>query len=197
MKNIILLILVLLYANAFSQNKVYKKDSIGTNNMTILEQASFIVKNNFDSSVVGNKMPIFTSKDINGYFFLNDTTKKIAFYNFWFISCKPCIDEMPMLNELAREYQDKIDFFAVTFEDSVNLKGFLKKHNFDFRHLIVDRDSLENLGVVSGYPTNVIVVDGTIIYCSHGGTFKESKYYESIINEYYNNYKRILNKAIN
>ena len=45
--------------------------------------------------------------------FLNSKEKnkldkdKPTFVNFWFMSCSPCIEEMPALNELKEKYKDR------------------------------------------------------------------------------------------
>jgi thiol-disulfide isomerase/thioredoxin len=52
--------------------------------------------------------------------------------NFWFIGCKPCVEEMPRLNDIVDLYKDKnVVFlsFARDIEDDIR-KKFLPKRTF-------------------------------------------------------------------
>lgn len=62
-----------------------------------------------------------------------ETTKgKVVFINFWATWCPPCIAEMPSLQALYDDYNDKVVFLFVTNDPLETVKKFKTKHNYDF-----------------------------------------------------------------
>lgn len=57
---------------------------------------------------------------------------KVVFVNFWATWCPPCIAEMPSLQLLYEDYQDKIVFLFVSDEDRETVSGFLNRKQFTF-----------------------------------------------------------------
>lgn len=55
---------------------------------------------------------------------------KVILINFWATWCPPCIAEMPSLQLLYEDYQDKIVFLFVSEEDRVTVNGFLNRKQF-------------------------------------------------------------------
>lgn len=55
---------------------------------------------------------------------------KVILINFWATWCPPCIAEMPSLQLLYEDYQDKIVFLFVSEEDRETVKGFLNRKKF-------------------------------------------------------------------
>ena len=56
---------------------------------------------------------------------------KVVLVNFWATWCMPCVAEMPSLNELYKDYGDKVDFILVTQEGPDKVLPFLEKKQFD------------------------------------------------------------------
>lgn len=68
--------------------------------------------------------------------------ENVIVLNIWATWCEPCIEEMPLLNRLKKQYSDKknIIFLSLsTDKDSVKIKSFLATSKFDFEDI-----SLEN-----------------------------------------------------
>ena len=57
---------------------------------------------------------------------LIDYKDKPIFINFWATWCPPCIAEMPAIDNLQREYSDRVTFLLVSYEDHAITQGFLK-----------------------------------------------------------------------
>ena len=63
-----------------------------------------------------------------------DFEDKVVFINFWATWCPPCVAEMPDINALYQEMEDKgIEFAMISFDDEFQkAKNFVEKKEFDF-----------------------------------------------------------------
>lgn len=87
-----------------------------------------------------------------------DIKGKTVVYNFWFVSCVPCVAEIPALNRLAKKYQsDSISFIAITFDNENRIKEFLKKHDFVFQIASLAQPEIDKIKKISFYPFTAIV----------------------------------------
>lgn len=119
----------------------------------------------------GDKFRFDKMKDLNGlkYDFKKDTGKVVVF-NFWFINCPPCKQEIPELNELVAKYKDNKDvvFIAIALDDEYALRNFLKLIPFNYSIVGDGRFYADKHGVKS-YPTHVVVgKDGLIKFSTIG-----------------------------
>lgn len=82
----------------------------------------------------------------------------VTVYNFWFVACKPCVDEIPVLNQLAAKYNnDSVRFIAITFDKPEKLETFLTKNPFNFMIGILPQASIDKIKKISFYPFTAIV----------------------------------------
>lgn len=70
----------------------------------------------------------------------HDKGYKYTYYNFWSLSCKPCIEEIPELDSLADLLSPNIRFVFVTHEKQEDVERFLKKKQFQLRHFVFVND---------------------------------------------------------
>lgn len=111
--------------------------------------------------------PLVRAVDITGKAFNSGESKgKVIIYNFWYIGCPPCMEEIPKLNKIVEKYKDKdVVFIAMATNKKSELTPFLKKHPFEYR-IVSDaaplmlgsygeRDSNGTLNLK--FPTHVIV----------------------------------------
>ena len=95
---------------------------------------------------------------------------KVTVVNFWFKECKPCIHEMPELNELVEAYKNNANVQFIGFSTTAKdrLPSFFEKHKFDYR-IVPDSQSYAMQNGVTGYPTNMIIdQDGNISFLKTG-----------------------------
>ncbi|WP_424961198.1 TlpA family protein disulfide reductase [Ekhidna sp.] len=90
----------------------------------------------------------YTKKQLEGEIFL---------VNFWFTRCKPCIMEMPEMNEMVEEFKnEEIVFLAPTFDDEQQVNKFISKRVFAYQSIPDVKDFCQEMNVRS-YPTHFVV----------------------------------------
>lgn len=102
--------------------------------------------------------PDFLWKDLEGNSYTPDKLKgNVVVFNFWHTTCGPCIAEMPMLNELAKQYVGKqVTFISSTPNDESQVKKFLQKNKFDYKQVV----SVDPQGIFDpfpGWPIHIVV----------------------------------------
>lgn len=72
----------------------------------------------------------------NGITFnIDDLKGKPTLINFWSTICEPCIEEMPLLNQLEKDLNGKVNFIGITFSTKEKVEKFLIKHEFSFNFI--------------------------------------------------------------
>lgn len=85
-----------------------------------------------------------------------DLKGKPTLINFWFTSCKPCLEEMPALNAMKRRFRDSVNFIAITYESKGSVVKFLQKHPFDFVQVAGAKSFTDHLGM-RAYPCSIFL----------------------------------------
>jgi thiol-disulfide isomerase/thioredoxin len=98
------------------------------------------------------------NKEIN----LKNFIGKPTILNFWFATCKPCIDEMPVLNKIMEKYSDKVNFISITYEKKEDVELFLKIHQFDYLTIVGADKFIDKLGI-QAFPKNIFIDKNGIV----------------------------------
>ncbi len=65
---------------------------------------------------------------------------QVIVVNFWATWCPPCVDEMPELNDLQREFQqsstDRVRIVGIGIDSPSNIRQFAAKHSFHYPLLL-------------------------------------------------------------
>ena len=111
---------------------------------------------------------IWKSEDLEG---------SVVVFNFWFSACPPCKKEIPELNKLVHEYQNKnIIFIGVSLDNEDRVEDFTYMHTFNYK-LIPNGDGFIDENHVSSFPTQFIInKEGMLVKRIIGGvTYDEMK----------------------
>lgn len=118
------------------------------------------------ATFVGTDAKDFEVTDMAGNVIkLSELRGQVVAINFWFIGCKPCIMEMPELNEIVKEFEGKpVKFVAIALDKEDALKRFEKKRQFDY-NIVPEGRPIAKMYEISTYPTHCIIdQEGKIAY---------------------------------
>lgn len=108
----------------------------------------------------GKEFPEFDLTDLEGKQWTDENTKgKTLVVKTWFLRCKPCIEEMPRLNQLVEEYKDREDvvFLSLSLDPEDELEKFLSEREFNYPVIPNQKAFIEDTLGFSIYPTHIIV----------------------------------------
>lgn len=108
----------------------------------------------------GSELPKFSFKALDGQTYTNENCKgKILVLNTWYIRCGACKAEMPDLNGLVAQYQNRNDivFLGLCTDPWEPVKEFMRKTKFDYLVVPDANDYVDNLLPFQGFPTQVLV----------------------------------------
>ena len=108
-------------------------------------------------------------------------TGKITVINFWGTWCTPCVNELPYFDQIATNYPDTVDVFAVhTFMTKETEPGYLAEHypnsNVTFAHDGDGEAYYTMLGGRGTYPYTIVLDENGIIV----KVFWSSVHYEDL-----------------
>jgi peroxiredoxin len=156
------------------------------NGVDIEDTSYFTQKYKMLDCLIGSDAPDFRVKALDGKTIsLADLKGKVVVINFWNTGCRPCIAEMPALNEIVQMYRGKnVAFISIAPEaDEELIRTFLKKRPFDFipvanaRKLIIEDFKTEEI-----YPyTMIIDKDGKVKKILLGAIEDKEKTFKRIL----------------
>lgn len=120
---------------------------------------------------VGDQAPDFRLEQINKYhqletIQLSDTHGKGVMLNFWATYCEPCEKEMPYMEKLYADYQEKgIEILAVNLgEAKLTVDRFIDKHRLTFPVLHDRKGQVTDLYKIGPMPTTYFIdPEGNIV----------------------------------
>lgn len=97
------------------------------------------------------------------YVQLNIPSDEIVLLDFWSVSCGPCIDEIPKLNDLAKQYGDTIRLISVNNDllygsTKEELQKFVAEHNIQYPVILdTEQKNLMQKFGVNGWPARFLL----------------------------------------
>jgi thiol-disulfide isomerase/thioredoxin len=142
------------------------KESIenSTYNFPQLKEQSFSTDSllNFNYTINNNNMQL-----------VKDTNTKLLLINYWATWCKPCIEEMPYLDTLYKEYSknDMVKFICLTDEETTKVEKFKNENNFSLPFAsYTKKQILPTQLLVEALPTTIVFNLKTQKYYKHEGS---------------------------
>ena len=123
-----------------------------------------------DNDLIGKKAFPFSETDINGNEYSLESLKgKVIVINFWFVECKPCVMEMPDLNNLVEKYMNEaVVFLGFAISDKKKIEKFLKSTTYNY-HIIPNAQDAVNAYGVNSFPTHIVIDKNSTISFSANG----------------------------
>lgn len=151
------------YHSAFSQAKTQTElEIISEKERQAQRSSNFALQNEANRKIRqdlnGTLLSELNFEDIHGNTYTLESLKgQVVVINFWFIHCKPCVEEIPDLNFLKSEFHDEnVKFIAIALDKKVALERFLEKTKFDFTIIPNGRNLSSSFGIPH-YPFHVII----------------------------------------
>ena len=143
----------------------------------------------FDAALKGKPLPNFVFKDILGNTYTPENIKgKVVVINFWFMSCAPCVEEMPELNKLVNEYENNNDvlFLALTLDEKGSLLNkFLETNVFNYNIIPDSKDYIMKKLPTMAFPTHLVLdKNSNVMLTLKGYTPQVGEFIKSSIDYY-------------
>jgi thiol-disulfide isomerase/thioredoxin len=121
---------------------------------------------------------------------------EVAIFNFWATWCKPCIEEMPYLEEVRKSYtSNQLGVYLISMDNSevadTKVKKFIEKKGYTSRVLLLDETDYNSF-IDKIDPKWNGTIPATVIIDKKNG---KKYFYEGSFKE--NELKEILAKTIN
>lgn len=129
--------------------------------------------------ILGKEAPNFTLSDLSGdeRELASHEGEEIVILDFWATWCGPCVEAMPIITEVADEYEDQgVVLYGVNLQETPDqIEGFLEEHDLDV-DVLLDRDG----AVATAYgaqsiPQTVIIDKDGNVQAVHVGLLPDLK----------------------
>ena len=130
-----------------------------------LDPESLAHNRNAPANWIGQAAPNFTLTDLNGATVsLQSLRGKAVLLNFWASWCGPCRAEMPHLEKLHREYENKgVTVLGINDEEVKVAQDYLKRYGYTFNSLIDVEKQVWRLYRINAIPQSFFITkDGKI-----------------------------------
>jgi thiol-disulfide isomerase/thioredoxin len=116
--------------------------------------------------IVGSPAPDFTLTDLQDHSVkLSGLGQKAVLINFWATWCDPCREELPLLDRIAKKYENSLRVIAVeTGEPEDEVRSFAESLSIASLTVLLDPSfAVRDLYLVRGLPTSFFIdADGTV-----------------------------------
>lgn len=138
------------------------------------------------TAAVGKAAPDFELQNLDGQSIsLSELKGKPVLINFWATWCRPCVFEMPYLQQIHEEWSDKgLVVLAINIGDSsTEVEGFLQNHNFSLPVLLDTTEVVAQKYGIRPIPTTFFIDKDGIVRNKIIGAFPSKAAIESRLNE--------------
>jgi thiol-disulfide isomerase/thioredoxin len=92
--------------------------------------------------------------------------QKAVMLAFWASWCPPCVEEIPILNRIQKDYKNELELLAINVgEERGQIEKFSKEYPMNYQILLDNDEKVAGDYEISGLPVIVILAkSGEIIY---------------------------------
>ncbi len=107
--------------------------------------------------------------------------KDAVMLNFWFLTCTPCRQEFPFLQEAYAEYSDKVEVLALNpiDADEQAIRDYVKEMKLTMPFAACDAELEKAMKVIS-YPTTIMIDRYGVISLVHTGSITSAQTFKDI-----------------
>lgn len=122
----------------------------------------------------GNLAPDVTFTQLDGREVpLSSMRGQVVLINFWATWCPPCVEELPELVSLAREYEGRVIFVAANLEDPedavATVPAWLETHSDARPHVVFAVPEIGTTFMVKALPTTYVLdAKGKVVHAARG-----------------------------
>jgi len=131
----------------------------------------------------GTEAPNFTLSDLDGnQVTLSDLRGKNVFLNFWTTWCEHCVVEMPDIEQIHQEFQNK-DLVVLTVntgEDIETIRKYMEEEGYTFTVLLDSGLDTARLYKVSEIPASYFINNEGIVVSKKVGEMTKAEMLEEI-----------------
>ncbi len=110
--------------------------------------------------------------------------KQAVVLNFWYLNCKPCLMEMPYLQEAYAEYSDRIAVLAMNpIDKQEDIAAFQQENGYTFPMGAVD-ENWTRVMKLTAFPTTVVIDRYGNITLMHTGSIDNAQTFKDVF-EYF------------
>jgi len=151
-------------------NKVIMSADLKATDLEKSQMIQFSDDVNINKEIIGKPAINFIASDLLGNTYSLDRLKgKLIVINFWFVECKPCVMEIPDLNQLVEKYKNKdVVFLGIALSNKDKIQSFLKSKPFKY-NIIPDAQDIASKYNILSYPTHMIIDKNSIVKYTNSG----------------------------
>lgn len=124
-----------------------------------------------NANTQGEIFPFVTLKDVSTQESSTPTLDgNPTVVNFWFSTCPPCREEMPVLAAASKKYEGKVTFIGIDPNDTVeSASAFLQKNGITYRNWLDEMGDQLSAAKVGSMPTTFFLDKAGRIVSMHAG----------------------------
>lgn len=127
---------------------------------------------------IGDRRPAFMHAGVKGELWrASDFDGRPTLVNFWATWCAPCVREMPLLQDLANQFPNKVNVVGIAIDDPGKVGDFVERLDISYPILIGTSDVRETrnrFGNPDGMlPYSVLIDAGGVVRWRHLGELEE------------------------
>jgi len=112
----------------------------------------------------------------------SDLNKKPVFLNLWATWCPPCIAELPSIQDLHRDFGDRVSFILLSNENPKTVKAFAEKKGYQNMDFYYSPTTPSDFATKSIPTTFVISTEGKVVINKKGAARWSSGKMENLLN---------------